>query len=231
MSTISTAAPNVGGPSRSNTDFCTRLRLASSSPSVTLTTPPTRSFNSGFFRRFSSVCPCAVAIICTPRCEMVLAALASKSVPISSTMTHCGVWFCTASINTSCCLSGTGTCMRRELPMPGWGMSPSPPISLLVSTTTTLRPNSPERMRDISRIAVVFPTPGLPRSNTDTPLKRRSRTKSALPSMARPTRAVSPTTPPLRLRMTDMRCRVLLMPARLSPPTSPTVSMARSMSS
>ena len=133
ISSISTAAPKVGGPSRSSTLFCTRRLLASSSPSVTLATPPTRSFSVGFFRRFSSVCPCAVAIICTPRCEMVRAACASSSVPISSTTITSGVWFCTASMSTWCCESGLGTCMRRAAPMPGCGMSPSPPISFEVS--------------------------------------------------------------------------------------------------
>lgn len=36
-----------------------------------------------------------------------------------------------------CCCDGSGTCMRRALPMAGCGTSPSPPISLEVSTITT----------------------------------------------------------------------------------------------
>lgn len=50
----------------------------------------------------------------------------------------------------------------------------------------------------------------------------RSSTSAALPAMARPTRHVSPTMRPLRLRMQLTRCSVLSMPARLSPPNSPT---------
>mmetsp|Transcript_6502 Transcript_6502/g.26346 ORF Transcript_6502/g.26346 Transcript_6502/m.26346 type:complete len:344 (-) Transcript_6502:11-1042(-) len=167
---------------------------------------------------------------------MVRAACASSSVPISSTTITSGVWFCTASMSTWCCESGLGTCMRRAAPMPGCGMSPSPPISFEVSTITTRRAMPPdsretESTRAISRIAVVFPTPGLPRSKTLRPLRNRSKTKSALPSMALPTRAVSPTTLPARLRMTETRCNVSLTPARLSPPTSPTPASAASTSS
>ena len=68
---------------------------------------------------------------------MVRAAAASSSRPISSMMITSGMWFSTASIITSCWNSGVATCMRRARPMAGWGMSPSPPISLEVSTTTT----------------------------------------------------------------------------------------------
>mmetsp|Transcript_8006 Transcript_8006/g.29972 ORF Transcript_8006/g.29972 Transcript_8006/m.29972 type:complete len:269 (+) Transcript_8006:2765-3571(+) len=231
ISSISTATPNVGGPSRSKTLFCTLRRRASSSPKVTLVTPPTKSFSVGFFNRFSRVCPCAVAIICTPRCDIVRAAAASSSVPISSTTTTSGVWFCTASIKTWCCSLGDGTCMRRALPIPGWGISPSPPISLDVSTITTRRPHSTLNTRDISRIAVVLPTPGRPNSKIETPVCSKSFTKSALPSTARPTRHVNPTTTPDRFRITDTRCSVSFTPARLSPPTSPTPPSADAMSS
>jgi hypothetical protein len=54
------------------------------------------------------------------------------------------------------------------------------------------------------------------------PLQMRSRTSSALPVIARPTRQVRPTTLPERLRIALMRCSVASMPARLSPPKSPT---------
>ena len=87
--------------------------------------------------RFSSVWPCAVAISCTPRSAIVRAAAASSSVPISSITMTSGMWFSTASIITACCSSGRRTCIRRARPMPGWGMSPSPPISFEVSTITT----------------------------------------------------------------------------------------------
>jgi hypothetical protein len=44
------------------------------------------------------------------------------------------MWFSTASTMTRCCCDGSGTCMRRAPPMAGCGTSPSPPISLEVST-------------------------------------------------------------------------------------------------
>jgi hypothetical protein len=50
----------------------------------------------------------------------------------------------------------------------------------------------------------------------------RSATSPALPWIARPTRHVSPTMRPALLRRQLMRCRVASMPARLSPPNSPT---------
>ncbi len=81
--------------------------------------------------------PWAVAMSCTPRSAIVRAASASASVPISSMTITSGMWFSTASIITACWSSGYGTCIRRARPMPGCGMSPSPAISLLVSTTTT----------------------------------------------------------------------------------------------
>jgi hypothetical protein len=53
-------------------------------------------------------------------------------------------------------------CMRRARPMPGCGMSPSPPISLLVSMMTTRLRHSSDSRRAISRTLVVLPTPGRP---------------------------------------------------------------------
>ena len=58
--------------------------------------------------------------------------------------------------------AGRHTCMRRARPIPGCGMSPSPPISFEVSTITTRRWQSSASMRLISRMAVVLPTPGRP---------------------------------------------------------------------
>ena len=55
MSSISTAMLKVGGPSRSKIVFCPRLLRASSSPSVTDWTPPTKSQRDGFFKTFSNV--------------------------------------------------------------------------------------------------------------------------------------------------------------------------------
>lgn len=51
------------------------------------------------------------------------------------------------------------------------------------------------------------------------------------PVTARPTRQVSPTTAPLRLRMAEMRCSVPSTPARLSPPKSPSAASACARSS
>ncbi len=53
-------------------------------------------------------------------------------------------------------------CMRRARPMPGCGISPSPPISLLVSMITTRLRHSSDSRRAISRTLVVLPTPGRP---------------------------------------------------------------------
>lgn len=61
------------------------------------------------------------------------------------------------------------TCILLAGPMPTWGMSPSPPISLLVSTMTTRICSSSASIRDISRRAVVLPEPGRPSSRIDMP--------------------------------------------------------------
>mmetsp|Transcript_10336 Transcript_10336/g.43999 ORF Transcript_10336/g.43999 Transcript_10336/m.43999 type:complete len:215 (+) Transcript_10336:866-1510(+) len=139
-SCISIRIGNVGGAWRSMMVFWHPRARASSSPSVTLCTPPTRSDSVGFLMRFSRSWPCAVPMRVTPRSAIVRHAAASSSVPISSTMMISGVWFSTASIITRCCCEGSGTCMRRAPPMAGCGTSPSPPISLLVSMITTRLP-------------------------------------------------------------------------------------------
>ena len=92
----------------------------------------------------------------------------------------------------------------------------------LVSTIITRRRQSSASMREISRIAVVFPTPGRPSSKMELPPRMRSAAIAALPRTARPTRHVSPTTFPARLRMQLILCSVLSMPALLSSPKSPT---------
>lgn len=58
-----------------------------------------------------------------------------------------------------------------------------------------------------------------------------SRIMSTCPVTARPTRHVSPTTPPRRLRIAEMRCSVPAMPARLSLPKVPSAAAAPSSSS
>ena len=180
---------------------------------------------------FSSSLPCAVAISVTPRSAMVRAAAASRSVPISSMMMTSGMWFSTASIITACCSSGAGTCIRRALPMPGCGMSPSPAISLEVSTTITRLFSSSAMKRATSRSIVVLPTPGRPRSRTLCSVRTRSSMMRIVPKTARPTRQVRPTMRRLRLRMQEMRCSVRSMPARLSLVKSPMRSTTYSMSS
>jgi len=151
----------VGGERRSSTVFWVPRRRASSSESVTDSTPPTRSERVGLSSRFSSPLPCAVPINCTPRSAIVRAASASSSRPISSITITSGLWFSTASIMTSCCREGFGTCIRRACPTAGWGTSPSPPISFEVSTITTRCFCA--KVRAASRSMVVLPTPGFPR--------------------------------------------------------------------
>ena len=152
---------------------------------------------------------------------MVRAAPASSSVPISSMTMTSGMWFSTASIITPCWSVGVRTCIRRASPMPGCGMSPSPAISLLVSTTITRLPRSSASTRATSRSMVVLPTPGRPSSRTLWPPSTMSRMMSMVPNTARPMRQVRPTTLPARLRMALIRCSVRSIPARLSSPKAP----------
>mmetsp|Transcript_18785 Transcript_18785/g.39140 ORF Transcript_18785/g.39140 Transcript_18785/m.39140 type:complete len:355 (-) Transcript_18785:243-1307(-) len=195
--------------------------------------PPMRSDSVGFFIRFSITWPCAVPTSMTPRSAMVLQASASASVPISSMITTSGMWFSTASTITLCCLEGSGTCILLALPMAGCGMSPSPPISFEVSTITTRLCSSSASTRAISLTTVVLPTPGRPSSSIEQGFSASSRSRiiSTWPVTARPTRQVRPTTPPVRFRMALMRCSVPAMPARLSPPKAPTLSIAAVKSS
>ena len=227
---ISTSELKVGGARRSSTVFCVPRRRASSSPRVTDSMPPIRSDSVGFCIRLCSVLPCAVPISCTPRSAIVRAAVASRLAPISSITITSGMWFSTASIITWCCSSGFGTCIRRALPIPRCGMSPSPPISFEVSTITTRRPSSSAKTRAASRSIVVLPTPGAPSSSTLRPDSTRSRMAPAEPVTARPTRQVSPTIRPRRFRIAEMRCSVLGIPARLSSPNSETEATTWSMS-
>ena len=121
--------------------------------------------------------------------------------------------------------------MRRARPMPGCGMSPSPAISLEVSTMTTRLSSSSASTRAASRSIVVLPMPGRPMIRTLFPDSTRSLMISIVPKTARPMRQVRPTILPLRLRIAEMRCSVRSMPARLSSPNEPMWSMTYWMSS
>ena len=141
----------------------------------------------------------------TPRSAIVLAAFASSSVPISSITMTSGIWFSTASIITSCCFVGDGTCILRALPIALCGMSPSPAISLEVSTTITRFPASSANTLATSLNIVVFPTPGLPRSNTLSPERIKSSIIFIVPYTALPTLKVIPTIFPARFLIAEMR--------------------------
>ena len=214
---ISTAISKVGEACLSNILFDEPLLLASSSPNVTYWMPPTKSVSVGFFIKFSNTLPCAVPTNWTPLSAIVRAANASNSVPISSIIIISGIWFSTASIITWCWFWWFKTCIRRALPIEGWGKSPSPAISLEVSIIITRFFISSESTRAISRIAVVFPTPGRPNNKIDFSFSRRSRIILIVPKTARPTLHVKPITLPCRFRRELIRCNVFSIPARLSP--------------
>ena len=128
------------------------------------------------------------------------------------------MWFSTASIITACCLVGVVTCIRRAWPIAGCGISPSPAISFEVSTMMTRLLKWSANVRATSRSIVVLPTPGRPKRRTLLPDSMRSSIILMVPKIARPTRQVSPTMRPSRLRMAEIRCRVRSIPARLSSP-------------
>ena len=109
-------------------------------------------------------------------------------------------------------------------------MSPSPAISLEVSTTTTRLRCSSASTRAASRSIVVLPMPGRPMIRIDFPVSTKSEMISIVPYTARPIRQVSPTILPLRLRMALMRWSVRSMPARLSSPNDPMWSTTYAMS-
>lgn len=90
----------------------------------------------GFLMIFSRRFPWAVPISTTPLSAIVRHAWTSASVLISSIIITWGMWFSTASIMTWCCKDGSLTCSLLAPPIAGCGISPSPPISLLVSTIT-----------------------------------------------------------------------------------------------
>mmetsp|Transcript_31540 Transcript_31540/g.79412 ORF Transcript_31540/g.79412 Transcript_31540/m.79412 type:complete len:278 (-) Transcript_31540:165-998(-) len=223
------AMPNRGSCMRISTLFCLSLRLLASAPdSITVWHPPARAARWGSWRSIGSVLPCTAAMMRMPLWDMVLIASTSATVLISSTMTMWGLWFSTASLILSCCRlmacpsflkDSTGS--QRALPMAGCGIVPSPPISHVLSTTTTMFFLSSERRLANSRRHVVFPLLGLPIRSSDSPLSNRSGTSaSTTPSTVLPTRAVTPMTggtpsaASLCERMTERRCSVPSMPMR-----------------
>lgn len=62
-------------------------------------------------------------------------------------------------------------------------------------------------------------------TNKEAPSSIKSRNKLALPDTARPTRQVNPMIAPFRFLIPLIRCKVLLIPARLSTAKSPTCNM------
>mmetsp|Transcript_30272 Transcript_30272/g.88555 ORF Transcript_30272/g.88555 Transcript_30272/m.88555 type:complete len:217 (-) Transcript_30272:200-850(-) len=161
---------------------------------------------------------------CTPRWLMVRAASTSCGVDISSTMITSGLWFSTASRIRVCCKLGLPTGIQRALPMAGWGSSPSPAISHVLSTTTTFSRLSSAKVRAISRRHVVFPTPGRPMSSNDClrwaiSIKNVFHAMVAIsPLVALPTRTATPKTfsgNRMGCVIKLIRCNVPAMPRRL----------------
>ena len=104
-------------------------------------------------------------------------------------------------------VSRTGTCIRRARPMAGWGISPSPAISLGIYNHHPLgtRPPTPGLFPQHGGLA----DPGLPSSRMLLPVSMTSRMMSMVPKTARPTRQVRPMISPCLLRMADIRCGIL----------------------
>ena len=167
----------------------------------------------------------------TPLSAIVLAAWASASVPISSTTITSGVWFSTASIIISFWNSGCVTCILLAWPIAGWGVSPSPAISLDVSTTTTRLWSSSATRREISLNLVVFPTPGRPKNSILLFCTTKSFMQAIVPVTTLPILQVSPTTFPWRFLIALILCNVPAIPERLSLVNSGTLSVIYFMSS
>mmetsp|Transcript_14155 Transcript_14155/g.48784 ORF Transcript_14155/g.48784 Transcript_14155/m.48784 type:complete len:229 (+) Transcript_14155:492-1178(+) len=185
-----------------------------------------------------SVVPCTVATRRTPRCVTVRAASTSCTVLSSSTITTCGLWFSTASLRISAWSPGRDTGIHRAEPIEGCGESPSPAISHVLSTTTTLRDSWSLSRRESSLSTVVFPTPGLPTSSTllCRPSSTRKRAmRSTVPCTTRPILAATPMTRSgwkLGCVITLRRCSVPSIPLRLwlGPPSSANMLANRSRS-
>eukprot|EP00955_Chlamydomonas_euryale_P092138 364683-Chlamydomonas_euryale.AAC.1 len=159
---------NAGSRSRTATFLRRSGRAcAAASVSVTFDCPPTRLRRSPSLTISGSVQPCTVAMMRTPRCAMLRTASTSSCVEISSQMMMSGVWFSTASRRICACLPGTPTGIQRADPIAAWGLSPSPAISHVLSTTTTVSREFADSVHASSRSSVVFPTPGRPISSSD----------------------------------------------------------------
>mmetsp|Transcript_16376 Transcript_16376/g.49282 ORF Transcript_16376/g.49282 Transcript_16376/m.49282 type:complete len:393 (+) Transcript_16376:331-1509(+) len=184
---------------------------------VTDFTPPTRPDRSSSFTSSVIDLPWQVATSCTPRCEMVLAESHSWAVEISSTITVSGERFSTARRMKACWCLGSSTGVQRHGPTAGWASLLAPAISLVLSTTTTVRFSWSERSRANSRRTVVLPELGGPTRRTDSLEQRRSAGSifSTTPVIERPTRITTPMSSPCRPLMPLRRWSVLGIPWRL----------------
>ena len=99
-----------------------------------------------------------------------------------------------------CCMFGLPTGIHRALPIALCGVSPSPAISQVLSTTTTFKLLSSASMRAISLRHVVFPTPGFPIKISECFFCAKSTRNdfhaivSTRPCIALPTRTATPST-------------------------------------
>mmetsp|Transcript_49754 Transcript_49754/g.131525 ORF Transcript_49754/g.131525 Transcript_49754/m.131525 type:complete len:407 (-) Transcript_49754:156-1376(-) len=184
---------------------------------VTDFTPPIRPDRSSSFTSSVIDLPWQVATSCTPRCEMVLADSHSFAVEISSTITVSGERFSTARRMKACWFFGSSTGVQRHGPIAGWASLLAPPISLVLSTTTTVLSSWSERSRANSRRTVVLPELGGPSRRMDSLEQRRSAGSifSTMPVIERPMRITTPMSSPCRPLIPLSRWSVRGMPWRL----------------
>ena len=140
-------------------------------------------------------------------------------------------WLRIASFRTGTRFSGAPTLSWRTRVNCGCGSSPSPRISLLVSTTFTANPSTSPLIRMASRRKVVLPLAGFPQMPMPLALRITSRNGSAGPRSSRPNRRVMRSSRPLSFLPPLTRWLVPGMPLRpllLKEFTAPSM---RSMSS
>mmetsp|Transcript_92435 Transcript_92435/g.258327 ORF Transcript_92435/g.258327 Transcript_92435/m.258327 type:complete len:397 (+) Transcript_92435:453-1643(+) len=185
--------------------------------SVTDFTPPTSPERSSSLTSSVIDLPWQVATSCTPRWEIVLAESHSCDVEISSTMTVSGERFSTARRMKACWFFGSSTGTQRHGPMAGCASLVAPAISLVLSTTTTVRSSWSDSRRANSRSTVVLPEFGGPTKRMDSraSLRLGGSILSTMPVMVRPTRMTTPMSSPWRPLTPLRRCSVFGMPRRL----------------